>query len=91
MDLLRDSIGIKKATGGRPWWVSGLAGTLQAGPLTFKATLSIALPRLLRGKLPNRFSFLLDEIVPRFQKLKNEEDRNSPKLEKVVNRLFFSI
>lgn len=71
-----------------------VAGTLQAGPLAFKATLSILLspfPRPLRGKLPNRFPFLLDEIVPHFQKLKNEEDRNSLKLEKVVNRLLVSI
>lgn len=94
MDLLRDSIGIKKAARGRPWWVSRWLGPFQAGPLTFKAILSILLspfPRPLRGKLPNRFPFLLDEIVPHFQKLKNEEDCNSLKLEKVVNRLFVSI
>lgn len=37
-----------------------VAGTLQSGPLTFLATLSIP----SRSKLPDRFSFLFDGIVP---------------------------
>ena len=64
-----------------------VAGTLQSGPLILLATLSIP----SRSKLPDRFSFLFDGIVPHLQKLKNEEGHNSLKLEKGINRLFISI